>query len=474
MEKRKFLSLIGSLKKREQKKFQRHFEVNHPRDTTLGPILDYLMKYSALSSKTWEEADIHDTFTTVFPGRSYSSKSLNNIFPRLFQHLKEFLIIEKLRDKSFEKEMLWLKVLLERRALKLFPQAINFLQTRLKRSKKIDLWFPYKELRLNYLRYYQSLNSIETKKHLNQSLVNLEDFFIGGWLKFQCECFNRANILQEPIAWTTKDEQIFHLATLNTSDNPFIKSYRYALEYLRNPDLFNFDDILSHYKSNYRSISYSDQSTLLRYLINFCSAKIREGSDEFLIYTFELYKFGLKEELFSKKDSLSSNLYLNIVELACDLSEFQWLDGFQERFIQRVVAEEKEVVKSFSDALIGYAKGDFDIAKEKLRAIKYPDPFFKLRRYALFARIYFDSEEKESDLLADHLRAFEKLLFRNKSFNPRLKEAVSNFIKLLRDLGKTGFKDYADLKERLNNTNPIYYKSWLTKRLKSLEVSQSI
>jgi len=153
------------------------------------------------------------------------------------------------------------------------------------------------------------------------------------------------------------------------------------------------------------------------------------------------------------------------IELGALLKGSRWAEEFSEKWEKYLKESEKEGVVQLTEALISYSRNDLKNTLLILSQNLPIDRFSKLRRYALLIRTFYDLGTNEEEALIHQMKAFEVYLHRQSGISETILEGFRNFIRLVRQMSKYGGPGREALLERLDQTNPIYYKSWLTDRI---------
>lgn len=411
-----------------------------------------------------ETGDLEEaTYRKIYPGEALDGKKLGNLFYDLHERLKDWLVEQHLKADRFGRDRLYLEVLRERHLYEEYQKTVDAMLRQLEKQRETGLWTLFHRFALHFLRYYTPAESLRHAGHLFDSERELQRLFTGARYKIACEWLNRRNILNE--AEMQERLQILNAPLPGTiiDQHPFVDTYRSAFNLLQTNTDRDFEAFQQLFFQNRPHLSPEDQQILLRYLLNYASARIREGQTRYYTEVLKLFLIGLDTGILIHADGLSPNIFLNVIELGTLLKGSRWAVQFIGKWENFLKEGEKESVMQLAEALVAYGRGDLKNTLLYLNQNSALDRFSKLRRYALFLRVYYDLEEEEA--LLSQAKAFETYLHRQSGISETILEGYRNFIRLVRQMSKYGGPGREALLERLDQTSPIYYKSWLTDRI---------
>lgn len=459
MGKKKLILLLRAMSAADLRHFQRHLKNTAGERTQVHKALGYLLRHHPDLA---DEALAHKHISHhVFGGRSVDGKRLSNLFSELYGELKSFLIAEHLKKDARLETRIMLEVLRERRLKELFGQTIEGELQPGNAAAAEDMWLHLWRFELHYLRYFMPEQTLRGNDSLLSAIGQLDAFHHLAFLKIACELVNRRNILGEPLP-PGIGEAVRRLA-VSPAAGPASNAYRQVFDLLNHgqPDLFFA--IRDEFLPNSRQFSPEDRQAVLRYLINYASRRMRGGDLAFLSETFNLLRFGLDSKLLPNFDDISANVFLNTLELALSLREFDWAESFAAGFLPRVRPRERGQSEQLARVYRQYYHGRPDEARRLLATVVPDDPFFKIRVKVLLIQLCYD--QQEHDLLPATLNTFNQLLRRESQLGGEITRAYANFAKMVRLMMKNRNGRPDQLRQRLENMRPIIYKKWLSERI---------
>jgi len=161
MKKSNYLSLFFSLSPKEVRSFSNHINASYSSQKGTIEIYQY---YHSLYKRKKTTPSLEIAYRSIF-GEPSSKKrpysKLNNGLSDLFILLKKFLIREKILEKDFESELLWLEILEERELDSMKNSAQKVIENALTKSQIETIWHPLYKLQLNNFIYFKNSNNSE-------------------------------------------------------------------------------------------------------------------------------------------------------------------------------------------------------------------------------------------------------------------------------------------------------------------------
>ncbi|MDX1911400.1 MAG: hypothetical protein SFV22_07935 [Saprospiraceae bacterium] len=237
-----------------------------------------------------------------------------------------------------------------------------------------------------------------------------------------------------------------------------------------NPAVEAFQQLLTLLKNSERRLPFQVQQQFYTYLRNLCTLLINKGQIHFAQILNELYKDNLARGLFFTHGEISTHLYINIVQIALRVKDYEWATTFTENYKSRLIGGDKDQLYyrfNLSHCLFEEKKLD-----EALTQLPEAAPHFhylqNIRRLEL--KIYY---ELGSDLLQYKMYAFRKYFERTarKSLSPELREMHIEFFNILLQILQSPPKDKErsqKLIERIQKKKLLADRAWLLEKAREL------
>ena len=356
------------------------------------------------------------------------------------------------RQRNLPKQVEWqLRELLEQQEKRAFRNA-DFYQD---------------ELQIQHERYrLSSANRHTGELSLQKMSDNIDIAFLSQKLRQACLILAHQAVYKAEYNIGLLAETISYVEEKKLFDIPAIAVYYYAYQILTHsdaPDYFpEFKKTLVAYSDKFPKDELGDLYLLA---INFCIRKYNAGERRFLEDEFELYKEGLKKELFFKNKNLSRYTYRNVVTIGLVLGEFEWVEKFIHQY--KNALEKAYRTSTFSLCLAGleYSRKNFDEALILLRKSNFKEILLNLAAKTIMLKIFY--ERSAFDLLDAHLEAMRTFI-RRKKIIAYHRENYINLIRFTRRLIERNPFDRAEaksLQQEIMETKVVAEKEWLLGRV---------
>ena len=221
----------------------------------------------------------------------------------------------------------------------------------------------------------------------------------------------------------------------------------------------------------------SDQSSMVRYLINTTIQLYQKGKSGYLNNQFDLYELGLKKNLFLNDGLLPDGTFLNIIVTATVLGKLMWAEKFISEYAPMLPETKQVDAINLGKAYWYFSKLEFKESLNLLRQIESSDLQYLLRIKSLSLRNHFElflDDDTYYELVSYESKAFQKFLRRHEFLSEDRILSYIKFISFIRKLAslKTNFqlsdKKLQKLKGKLHHEDSIIAKSWLEDKLTQL------
>ena len=456
MRESQFIQLLKTLDKKEQLAFKNYVKGIYSKKKKMIQLLEYVLKYSpSLNSIKLERTYIN---TNVFTTEAFLDKNLSNLISGLKIYLEEFLRWQKIKHKteSFEKDKLILDIYKERRLDKIFYKEIDKVIKKVE-ERPLDIWHNYQLMHLNYEKFfYTPTQKLKiSDEELTKAKSYLELFYRNASIKLTAEESLRKLVLKSSLPVKKSYNQ--------TSDS-FYDSYQLLEDLLSNRTNLSYDKIKERVFQNLENLDEENQLVTTIYLLQYAINQIKKGNLNFKAEIFELYKHLVESKLLFMDGYISHTDFNNIVEVACKSGEHEWGKMFIENYVDYLADFHKEETIKIGQAIIHFEEGNFVGVVEKLHDVSFSIIDHALRaRWLLLCSLF--ELKNTSDSIESFANAFEQFLRREKTLNDTTIKGSLNLIRIIRKMLKS--KDKAKLLAEVQQTNPLFYKAWLLKKLKT-------
>ena len=477
MQKAKLLVLLKSLNKEEFRRFYKF--VKSPWFNTnpgVVQLYEYLRPhYPAFTSpKLTKEL----AFRQIFPGEPYLDTRMRTLISLLSKLVDEFLVeLEFQRDPALKKNIL-VEAVSKRELYPHFTQLINDLLKQLENQPQRDMDYYHAKMRWHQELFFHPQTSKYSLEHhhLQETVINLDQFYLLAKLRFALEIANRKKILAVDFDNFMLSEILEKISTPDlVKSNPVVGLY---VAILNLHEKGRNDELLAHVKQQLEEyaplLSRSQIQVILTNLINHTIQIYNTGAQEYLNHQFELYQFGIDNDLVVEEGKISEAAYTNIVVIGSILKKFEWVQMFIEAYTAYLDPAISEQAQQLGEAYLHYHQGDYDTTIRKLMDVPFVEVTYGFRARGLLLRTYFECMLLDRDyyeLLSSHFASFRKYLRRNPTIGEQRKLAYTNLISLSQKLATILIEKFADqhsllkLKEKVEACSPVITKAWLLAKI---------
>lgn len=415
-------------------------------------------------------------FKKVFPKRTYDHQKLLNLMSDFTGILQRYLQILQLEKKPQEQDRLLLKAYAER------PNAYGMFVKQVQKANKYLEVLPYrnaefyqKKFQLNQLYFNHPETDLFqlSKTEYDTSMQHLDRWFLLEKLLLSCEMKAREKPLSETY-------HVWLLAEIREGIHLYPVESPITAVYLEMLDLLDHEQESSYYRlkdlffNNFDLFSRPQQKNILQSLINYTIRKGNRGALGFITENLELYKFGLSKNLFLEYGILNDMIYISIVNIALRTGENTWCINFIETYQDYLPPGSYKDAQSLATALWLYAENKPKETISILREVDFLNVYYQIQARVLLIRVFFEAFQNGEDyleLIFSQSEAFERYLRRNKKVSNNQKEALLNFILMVKKLTKHktesvhGTQENEKLKQEINSIELVYNKTWLLEQI---------
>jgi len=445
-------------------------------------------------------------YKRISPNLKFKESTFRNLIVDLRSLIDKFLITENLFESRFEKQILLLKVLINKNQYSYLNSKANKTLIDLKKDgldsnncysmsvvefSKFNSKFIHKRQKTNR----DIKESLET---LNKYVTHIINFFVSELVNINLRILTEAqkfNLIGDSsfVSQVTSAidlPKISKLTQIISKDNILVDLYLHLLNAFEDFDniqgFYNYKSCTSKY---FKKLTRDEQAYHYSMLICYCIIKKTKGKSNisFDSELFGLYNTFLKEKLFidDKSKYLDEGLFRNILILTLRLRNFEWAYEFIEQYTKFLHPEKRKNILNLSFAEYYYHLGSVTNSSDKLNLafdylVKIKEEAFivKYDIKFLYLMVYYDLG-LYNDLLIQ-LNNYRKFLLRNTLVPKERKIRFNKFLNILEKLTylKQGDPhiDADDLNFQIINFDNFNYKNWLLDKalpfLKSSELQK--
>lgn len=467
MQKSRLLELFKSLNKTEVKKLRKWVRspfFNQREDVVL--LFDYLDK-----NRPFEKIErLHREyiFSKIFPNEKYDEKKIGYAQSFLLTEIKKFIAYEEFSKDEIRPQIHLVQNLRKRGLNRHFESEWKNANVLLEKQsiRNSDYHFFNYQLQNEQHEYSNSLSRKEPKG-LQEASNELTNYFIAQKLKLSCDQLNAQNFIQVEYEQDFLSEVITFLEEKKELNLPSVEVYYHYYKTLIDQDNSFFYQKLKESLVAYQGkFPKSELNYLYLATINYCIKQHNAGKKNFTREMLQLYKEGLKNEVFLVNGILDRFTYKNTIAAAIHLKEFEWVEKFIHDYKNQLDVKWREDMFNYNLAVLYCNLPDYDKAMTLLQHAEFDDIFLKIATRKMLLKIYFDLEELNA--LESLLDSFQRFLTRHSKNLSYHQPVYINFIKFVRRLLQTPKFDKParqNLKIEIESTKDLADKKWLIEKL---------
>ncbi|MDZ4679182.1 MAG: hypothetical protein SH848_06465 [Saprospiraceae bacterium] len=474
MKNSKFLSFLGTLSRKELLAFEQYLLIFHRKEKIALLVFSYLKPFYPKFDNPAIAFNFayQEIFGAPLPAdpkaEKKSSKKLLNALSDLFLFLKEFLIIQKVKKHPVEKELLWSRVLLERRKVRAFSTQYPELKKKLKASSPADVPGYLDKLAASYIPNYLILqdNSTRSIASLLTFIDDLDCFYASTRLKMACEIATQKNALALNLPMESAFQAVSLAGVLSPDlkkNNPLIVIYLELFQLIVNKQHESFEKAELLLREHTDSIEKQEQHMIVIHLLNYAAAQIRLGNPGGWSIVHRLNEYGIKKGLFIEGGLMLPVQFTNIINAACQTKSFKWAQNFVKDYAPYLGEGIRENNLALGQAQIAFEQGFYKKTISILKKNAGGDLFYELRVRSLILRSLCELRQENGEI-QKYCFAFEQYIYRNKKRNTEAIASVLHFIKILKVLIFRK-KDKAHLVNEIKTLKPIQFEDWLLRQV---------
>lgn len=466
----KFITLFRTLKPEEASAFYRYLKQQHGNKAAFK-VFEYIRKFypDFKEEKKLDMAYAHQTiFHRPLSAKGENRKNMLNDLHELRKWLKDFLLFEKIRKNSLEREILWLGILQERESLKSeFSKEAAQFYAKTNQNLLEDPHGGLREIAANYFYYQEHLRTKPRPdtKTLQQCIDTLEAWAEIFRLKMSCQMANIAQ-MQPPVdvhSGETSTGPVAPAETPTAEPPALLMVYRAIHQLLETKDDASYNNVENILTENAAHLDPVELHGALKYLYNYAATQIRNGREKFFSKKLHhLNQISLKYGFFTEKGVMTARAFANMVNVACTANDVGWASTFVKEQNHLLPDELREATIKLSTAIIAFEKRDFKTVLSLLNGLEFNDLHVTMRLRALLLKTYYETGA-DFGQTSDYCASFESLLRRNQKPKTDPVEATLAFVLIFRMLlmQKTS---KATLVKRINESTNLYFRTWLSNK----------
>ena len=452
MNQTKFIQLIAAFDTDELKSLRKHFSLSIE-----GTDADRLFAliYSLYPFEDTILLNKEFLFDKLYPGRTYNDSRMRYLTHELMMHTENFIATRSIHKNIFLKQMLLLKYYREKQLDKHFELAYKNLKKDLDAQalRNSDYFSFSYQADVEFNLYLKEKQNRQVEPNIQNLSDNIDAHYLLNKINVYIEALNYKNILKIDYNIRFSDVLFKNIDTGYLQANPTLALHYTALQTLTEPQEEKhfrlLKDLLPAHADLLSEREFNDLLTLAR---NYCIKRINRGDKTFEYDLFDLYQQEIKQIEEKNTPEISSVLYKNVVTLAINIGETEWIKTFAETHQSRLPESLRKSLYSFNMAKYWFIRKKYDKVIGLLSDVDYKEMFDQLAAKSILLKAYFELEEVQS--LESLLHSFRVLLGDKKNLGYHGK-CYLNFLRFAEKLFLANPKKKADLKKKMETEKTI-------------------
>lgn len=468
MKQNKLLLILQSLSTKERKSLSLFVRSPiHNKNEAIIDLYDYLNKNLL---KRGKQLQIENVFKELFPQEKFDAKRMHHLNSYLLKVIVQFLTWNEWQQDSMSQHLCLLRSYHKRQLNQAFE---NFFEQSTQLLKEIPTgnaaYYQYQFL-VNF-EYYQFAHNSGRSKDVQ--LQTISDALDTSYCveKLRIACFQKSHMAFTQTAYETRllDEVLQYVEEKDLLQIQAVAVYYYAFNALMKPEDEKYFLALKNILELHAAIfPLSDLKDIYLLAINYCIRRINNNDQKYISEVFDLYKFGLNNEVLLQNKTLSRWTYNNIIAAGLRLEEFAWVKNFIFDYKNSLDPIHQEGSFNFNLSKFYFEKGDYKKAMPLLLLMEYDDLLLNLGARTMLMKMYFELEE--FDALDTLLMTFKAYLMRKKVYGYHRENYLNiiRFCKKLTRINPYEAKAKSTLQEQIMATEKLTEKKWLLEQLDKL------
>ncbi|MEM6378559.1 MAG: hypothetical protein AAF705_10105, partial [Bacteroidota bacterium] len=219
-----------------------------------------------------------------------------------------------------------------------------------------------------------------------------------------------------------------------------------------------------YYFEHYQSLPDLEKTQTLRYLLNVAIDQYKKGALIFFQEVYEMFKFGLISKALLHSNDLSSNNFINIIDIACLAKDHEFAQSFYDQYLSATNSIEQASNELLGKAFLSFSAKEYTAALKLLQQVQPENIFIKIKVFELRTRVLFEAQDEES--LIDTIEKFRGMMSRAKhQGSEQLFLPYQNYLKMLIDFAKIPRLSKAELLEKYHTNQPMSNNLWVNRHI---------
>lgn len=470
-----FLQTLSRHDLAQFKKYLRSPFFNERQD--LEKLFDLLdpSKQGQEGADTGKEESKARIWEALYPGKPYADLRFRRLCSDLLQLAMDFAALQQYSANPATGQVFLLHALASTQLEKHFEGVVRQTELLQQKSGVRDADFHY----LSYMLQRRRREYLEQIAHKNAPFepiekadYHLDCYYLTKKLEHYCDALGYRNMMSASAEINLLPGFMDYLQDSPFLREPSVKAWYLVAQMMINRDQEHFFQEMKQLLAlQGGSFQKKERQTLFIHSMNYCiDVKINNGRTDYYLELFQLYRIALDQEIIFNGDELDPHHYKNIITIALQLREFEWVENFIRDYTPRLPKPEQDNAFNFNLAQVYFYRGEYGKVIELLREVEYQNIAYSLGGRLLLLRTYFELGEVQA--LESLISSFSIFLRRNKLISKEVQQQYLNMLRFTRKLFHLPPFDHAALtkiQQELEACKSLAAKKWLIEKVAKLK-----
>lgn len=291
----------------------------------------------AIKSNTLEEIDKMALWANAFGDQKYNDTKFRKLNTDLLRLTEEFLAVEGFQKNPLHQANYLLKAIAEKKIEKLYNSTINTVKrlSEYQTEKPASYYYYQYQIEKNVFNLTSEYErKTKTKSELadfNISKIadNLDIFYLTEKMRYLNTLLTWQNVTKHEQTIKFRDDLINQIQNIEFKNYPALNIYyTIYLSTVEPDDRAHYDELVDNIKRHIDLFPKEEAKDIFEAAINYCVRKANKGDNTYLNELFEIYKFGLENEIILVNREITPTSFRNICFIGLRLKKFEWTEDF--------------------------------------------------------------------------------------------------------------------------------------------------
>lgn len=387
--------------------------------------------------------------------------------------IKQFLMVEALRENETYQYILLHKKLLEKKRFYTLEKSIRKQKKSLdqKPQKGSDYYFEAMQAEQVILDFLYQQGKILKQDNLPELAFNFDTYYLIQQLEYHLVTLSLISIVGNSKSY---DFQRFNVISSliqlpQYASHPLIKSYQLVIDMIQNDSQTAYNELLKWVEGNLAIIPRDNLINFYTLATNFCARRTKEGKEEYYRDSFEIYKIMAREDLLLSDNFIPISFLKNITASACRVGEFEWAKEILKEYQVYIRAEVREQTFHFNSAVIEFHQKNYKQVIHHCIRVHRINPTYDVNCRMIELKAYYELDKEYSEATLQRFDTAIQAVRLHKRLSTKDKKAWGNFLyaakglyKIKHDISKT---DATRLGEKIEGFTAVNDKKWLLEKM---------